>query len=309
MQKVNKKVVYLVICIFLSLVIYPTVMGNMFSTDDELDQHQNDTTNDNALIDATKRWAQSFRPGMVVLSRVELFMENKGSSDQITVSIRKDLDGPDLTGVTVSSSIIPNYEKTWIEFDFSDITVEPEESYFIVCDHTSQKSLLWAASFNNQYIRGKAYYQELEPLSSWESWEETMPFPYSVDLCFRTYGLHHAPTQPTEPKGPAQVRVNGIAQYVTSSTDLDGDLIRYGWDFNDDDIVDEWTDYFESGEICTINVSWSQRGDHLIKVIAEDNNGILSKWSDSKILVVPKYMPISFSDWFVFIQHMLNLFF
>ena len=279
---------YIILVLIIGIIISGTTLAESANQDDDLDQMQNDYTFDNAEVNEYQQWAQSFTPTVSLLSRVELYLENLGSHDTFIVSIRSDLDGYDLTSSTIASSLIPHGNKTWIEFDFPDIEIEAGAPYYIVCTHDSEEIIQWAASYNNEYKFGKAFYRDLNPNEIWKPWEDDMPFPYSVDLCFRTYGRFHKPNQPSEPKGPNQIRINRIGQYWTSTIDMDEDLIRYGWDWNDDDIVDEWTGYYQSGEIRTINHTWSSQGDYLIKVIAEDIDGYLSDWSYSKSLVVPK---------------------
>lgn len=255
--------------------------------DDVLDQSQTHYSYDNANINSYQRWAQSFIPSVAMVSRVKLFMSNIGSNDDIIVSIRKNLDDPDLTKILVSSSTINSTTKQWVEFDFDDIPVIPGDIYFIVCQQQGKKPIQWAASYDNLYLNGKAFSQQLNPISNWSAWEDDMPFPYSVDLCFKTYGKYHPPSQPSEPNGPNQLRINQIGQYTTSSEDLDGDPIRYGWDWDGDNIVDYWSNYYDPGKICLVNHSWNEKGNAEIKVKAEDIDGYQSKWSFSKSLAVP----------------------
>ncbi|MEM2715215.1 MAG: hypothetical protein QW762_00700, partial [Candidatus Thermoplasmatota archaeon] len=61
---------------------------------------------------------------------------------------------------------------------------------------------------------------------------------------------------------------------------------------NNDNIVDEWTEFYESGIKIKITHSWNKMGIYKIKVIAEDENGFLSNWSDEKRIYVFKSMQI-----------------
>ena len=284
---VDKKKQLILLIITCVVCMQPATLSIAFNEDDALDQKQTDYTFDTAEINKLYRCAQSFIPSVVLLSRVKLYMTIIRPENEIVVSIRKNLDESDLTSVTVQAASVQNNSMRWVEFDFPDIIVEPGEPYYIVCNYMSMYSLQWAASFNNLYLKGKAFSQEINPPENWKPWEDDMPFPYSVDFCFKTYGKYHPPNQPLEPNGPNQLPINRIGQYTTTAEDLDGDLIRYGWDWNDDDIVDEWTQYYKSGENCTVNHSFSKRGIHKIKVIAEDIDGYQSKWSFSKSLSVP----------------------
>jgi hypothetical protein len=67
--------------------------------------------------------------------------------------------------------------------------------------------------------------------------------------------------------------------YSASSTDPNGDSIKYGWDWNGDGVVDEWTNFFASGSPVTFSHSWSTPGTYNAKVKAQDFRGAESNWS------------------------------
>ena len=100
-----------------------------------------DTLDQQQTIDADLAWcisengyfAQSFIPTIEQLTRVELKLYKKGNPAGLTISIRSYLDNSDLTSKYLSSSSIPT-NKTWLEFDFPDITVLPGKTYYIVWD-------------------------------------------------------------------------------------------------------------------------------------------------------------------------------
>jgi len=68
--------------------------------------------------------------------------------------------------------------------------------------------------------------------------------------------------------------------FNTTSIDPDDDVIRYGWDWNGDDTIDEWSDYFQSGEIIRTSYKWLVAGDYDIKVLVEDIVGEKSDFSE-----------------------------
>lgn len=88
------------------------------------------------------------------------------------------------------------------------------------------------------------------------------------------------PGIPDRPSGPQLVKIGEECNYVTSSIDLDGNQIKYGWDWNGDQKVDEWTDYYPSDTSVTTSHSWSLPGPRLIRVKAMDDHGLQSMWSD-----------------------------
>ena len=87
------------------------------------------------------------------------------------------------------------------------------------------------------------------------------------------------PNRPNRPSGPTSGVAGEIYTYTTSSVDPDDDLIRYGWDWNGDNIVDEWTGYYPSSTVVSCDHSWSSSGVYHVKVKAEDINGLQSNFS------------------------------
>ena len=65
--------------------------------------------------------------------------------------------------------------------------------------------------------------------------------------------------------------------------------MAYGWDWNGDDTVDEWTTWYASGAPCTTSHQWDTRGTYDLKVKAKDTHDAESVWSDplSVHVVIP----------------------
>ena len=99
--------------------------------DSILDQYQ---TQHNHLsnIHSVVWMAQSFQPSITPLTKVDLKLEKFTEiNNPIELSIRKDLIDTELTYISLSSEQIPYYTN-WVEFDFADIEVNVNETYFIV---------------------------------------------------------------------------------------------------------------------------------------------------------------------------------
>jgi len=94
-----------------------------------------------------------------------------------------------------------------------------------------------------------------------------------------TIDNNNKPNIPYKPVGPS----NGIsgAEYTfsTKTTDPDGDLVKYGWDWNGDGIVDEWTNLQESGTINNCSHIWYDPGTYIISVKSMDEFGKESDFS------------------------------
>ena len=90
---------------------------------------------------------------------------------------------------------------------------------------------------------------------------------------------NHPPNQPSTPTGPI-IGVIGISyNYSTSTIDPDDDSVKYGWSWDGNEIVDEWTSNYPSGTTANISHSWSNPGTYEVLVKSEDNVGDQSEFS------------------------------
>ena len=90
---------------------------------------------------------------------------------------------------------------------------------------------------------------------------------------------NNPPNIPTTPSGPSTGSVGISYSYTTSSTDPDGDDISYGFDWDGDSIVDEYSGLFSSGATCVMSHTWSYAGTFQVKVKAKDEHNDLSGFS------------------------------
>ena len=106
--------------------------------------------------------------------------------------------------------------------------------------------------------------------------------------------FNNPPQKPTKPVGQLNGDVGTTYDYTTSSTDPDGHKLKYGWDWDGDDVVDEWDDnngdYYPSGVSITTSHSWDESGSYYLKVKAEDELGAQSDWSDPLYVTMPVYL-------------------
>ena len=135
--------------------------------------------------------AQSFKPSYPILTKVMLPpVKIQNNPGPLTVSIRKDLSGPDLTSVTLSQDMFSSTENVGMkfsEFDFSDIEVIPGETYYIyftVPHAIEEKNTYHFFTTRNpvnidDYTKGTLY-AFYNRFSEWE------PQPY--DIIFATFG-------------------------------------------------------------------------------------------------------------------------
>ena len=238
--------------------------------------------------------AQEFKPNKNLLTRIHLLLYKTGNPQQnLTIAIRKDLNETDLINLSMQPTDIPD-SRTWVELDFEDLSVTVDETYYIIWRPLEKNmTYLWWGYDNHNidsYPRGQAW------LNSQGTWT-TENFVIK-DWCFKTYGYHASqpPNTPEKPTGPTEGLSWRLYSYQTSSMDPEGDLLRYGWDWNGDDIVDEWTKYHPSATPINTTHSYNNAGTYHIKVKAEDEYGSQSSFSSPLTVNIsnnPPYRPIA----------------
>ncbi|HDO19637.1 MAG TPA: PKD domain-containing protein, partial [Thermoplasmatales archaeon] len=99
------------------------------------------------------------------------------------------------------------------------------------------------------------------------------------------------PHTPDRPYGPSVARVGKEYTYSTSTLDPDvfpwTQKIQYGWDWDGDLEVDEWTGFYKSGERCEVKHVWETTGTMRVSVKARDELGAESDWSPPLTVAVP----------------------
>lgn len=130
---------------------------------------------------------------------------------------------------------------------------------------------LWTQTLNN-------YLNQFGVASAhgYKTVEEFQPF---TDPSVHIAKISNKPDKPDTPDGPISGEVGIDYTYSTSTTEPDGDLVKYCFDWGDDTVT--WTDWLESGEIVSLIHSWEIPSDYEIKVKARDENGLDSEWSES----------------------------
>ena len=237
----KKGIVIAIICLFIGAGAVPGTTSNIekdykeytyhienLVLDDQIDQQQTETED---VIDAKVSFgkelddkiivlAQSFKPTLPKLTKVDLLLRKKISSNGVTVFIKEDLDSNDsLASIQLENSQISDFP-LWTTFDFDDVDVIPEETYYIVCTTDASALLLtyeWHFGFRDgelidNYSRGIAH---LFFNNMWDSEELT-------DFCFKTYGIPNGDNQypvanftwtPTNPKINEMIAFNASSSY------------------------------------------------------------------------------------------------
>ena len=92
---------------------------------------------------------------------------------------------------------------------------------------------------------------------------------------------NHRPVKPMTPTGPTHVRLGIQYTYSTSTADIDGDMVYYWFDW-DDNTTSGWIGPFSSGETVSTSHRWTKGSEwgYKIQVKAKDEHGRESAWSD-----------------------------
>ena len=102
---------------------------------------------------------------------------------------------------------------------------------------------------------------------------------------------NNPPNKPARPTGAKKGTVGEEYNFSTSTSDQDGDMIYYKWDWGDGTFSD-WLGPFNSGEEASVTHQWSRLGIYNVKVKARDEHRDESDWSDPLYIRMPVYQNI-----------------
>jgi hypothetical protein len=77
--------------------------------------------------------------------------------------------------------------------------------------------------------------------------------------------------------------------FSASASDPEGDKVRYGWDTDNDFTVDQWSNYYNTGQTDAKSFTYSDLGQHIIRVKAEDEHTLEGDWSDPHIVTINRF--------------------
>jgi len=158
-----------------------------------VDQQQIDHCGHGIILTPPSTHAQSFTPTKDKLTAVRLYMFKYGAPPEpvhITVSIRDNLTGADLTTKTIDTTVVSigiGNDAKWVLFDFKDIMVTPGNTYYIVCSGDAgdeANAYCWFYNNEDTYTSGEAWIKSDE-MSVWTNFTHGGFNP--DDYCFKTY--------------------------------------------------------------------------------------------------------------------------
>ena len=130
---------------------------------------------------------------------------------------------------------------------------------------------------------------------------------FNMVMIATSYPNPDSPLKPDTPSGPEKGGIGEIYDFTTKAIDPNGDLIRYGWDWNGDMLPDEWTVEHNSNVEITTSHTWPSEGTYEIRVKARNSIGLESVWSDPLIVTMPRNKIIN-RPIFEFLQNQIGSF-
>jgi len=211
----------------------------------------------------------------------------------------------DMIGFAISDEdeklirIYENDESEWLTEFTIDVNQEYNEfinleilrsGYISASDH----SRFWNAGYNailfSEYNLNDFFHTPEDTI-------ENMNIPYAINatkLIITTLAelseisdLKIGPMKPKTPSGSINGKIGNEYYYTTSTTEMNGEILYYYWDWGDGTNSD-WIGPYNSGEEVNISHVWNERGSYSVKVKAKNNNGYESPWSDPLTVSMPR---------------------
>jgi hypothetical protein len=112
------------------------------------------------------------------------------------------------------------------------------------------------------------------------------------DLSMGEVETSDPPATPEKPNGPDNGAPLTEFTFTTTTTDPEGDQLYYLWSWGDGNESD-WVGPFDSGQTADASHSWDIIGNYEISVMAKDENGAKSEWSEIFVFPVVENTPPS----------------
>jgi hypothetical protein len=246
----------------------------------QIDQYQNNVGGFNMIIGNFKI-AQSFKPSLSPLVKIDLFGFSSYDGKSLEVSIRNDLFGDDLTFISIPSEDIPR-QGSWFECDFSDIDVEINETYYLIINQVGNGQFIWYGNQNNDFYPDGYCYSNDENTQEWVNLSKIFE---NLDFCFKTYSYgDNLPPESPVINGSNTGKIDEDYIYEFYSIDPEGNDVLFRVDWGDNSST-QWFGPFDSGEIVTIEHNWNENGNYVLKVQSKDVYGDKSEWSLFEIAI------------------------
>jgi plastocyanin len=181
------------------------------------------------------------------------------------------------SGMYSTMATDPNGDQVQYRFDFDANGAHAYSAYtpLVPSGQTGSMSYIWNTS-GTYVVKSQA--RDSFGLTS--NWSNGMTVVVSA--------ANRPPSTPTV-SGPSTVTKGISAEFIATTTDPDGDMIQYYFDFGDG-TNSGWTAMVNSGTSAHVNHTWANKGTYIVKAKARDTSGAESAYGSLSIKV-----PFSFT--------------
>jgi hypothetical protein len=96
-----------------------------------------------------------------------------------------------------------------------------------------------------------------------------------------------SPAAPNKPLGHFIGRIGRYYWFLTRTSDPEGDMVYYQFDWNDGN-ASSWIGPYKSGKYALYANAWQHPGSYYIQVKSKDAYGVESAWSSPKLIWIRK---------------------
>jgi hypothetical protein len=159
-------------------------------------------------------------------------------------------------------------------FNISDLAYDTTYQWYVSCKDLS----------NGQWVNQSYWFRtETDPansnsLSDNDTFSNKNESPSSPEQ-------NNPPTPPTQPTGRTFIRRGVTYIYSSSAFDPDNDTVRLRFDWGDG-TYSNWTKYVPTNTTISLSHKWRKISSYNISVIAQDEHGANSNWSDTLFVTI-----------------------
>jgi hypothetical protein len=121
-------------------------------------------------------------------------------------------------------------------------------------------------------------------------WKTAMEWQVFGDPTLQIGEESNPPAKPAKPSGPTNGGIGKEHTFTTITNDPENDDLYYMFDWGDG-TTSGWVGPFNSGTTASATKTWNKQGTYNIKVVAKDDHGKVSAWSDELVVTMPKSQP------------------
>jgi len=241
MKKKILSIVIVSILLLASLAVFSAAGTRLVTSNDNLDQYQNEMDGGSGFSNGTCKFVQSFRPSYDHLTRIKLFIQRDGFPQDITLSVQTSRESGIIDSLSISADDIPDInvgletEPTFFVF-LESLKLNIGQKYYIVLNipnaNRDNYIMMYGADYwEEDHWELKDFYPRGEGLmyTSYSGWYET------PDWAFATYGTGQKNQKPNTPtiEGSKEIKQHDYARYYFTCTDPENSDLKYFIDWGD----------------------------------------------------------------------------